>query len=134
MTRDGSEQAAHALRTRAPALAEATVAEQYRLQPDLTARYGPDGRRHCVRDVEHHVQFLAASVEWGGASPSFVRYVRWAHGVLAARGIAASDFLMTLRAMRQALPGVVPPAAADAACRHVEAAIAQFPPPEPAPS
>jgi hypothetical protein len=74
--------AGHAVRVRGPKLAEAVVAEQYRLQPDLAERYGPDGRRCCVRDVGYHVEFLATSVELGDPG-RFVGYVRWARGIMA---------------------------------------------------
>ena len=36
--------AGHVVRIKAPKLAEAAVAEQYRRQADLTKRYGPKGR------------------------------------------------------------------------------------------
>src|SRR3954470_3968041 len=91
--------AGHAIRVRVTKLAEAAVAEQYRVQPDLADRYGPAGRRCCVRDVAHHVQFLAASVELDDPG-RFTAYAEWARGVLAAHGIPAADFLVSLRALR----------------------------------
>ena len=114
--------AGHAVRVRAPKLAEAAVAEQYRLQPDLAERYGPDGRRCCVRDVGHHVEFLAASIEL--ADPGrFVSYVRWARGVMAAHGVPAGDFLVSLRALRSVVVELLPAGPAQIACRHVDAAL-----------
>ena len=117
------QRAGHALRVAEPKLAEAAVAEQYRVQPDLTARYGPAGRRYCVRDVGYHVQSLAASVELGNPE-RFVNYVRWARGVMAAHGIPAGDFLVSLQAMRTIVSALLPPGPADAACRHIDAAVA----------
>jgi hypothetical protein len=115
--------AGHALRVTAPKLVEDIVAEQYRLQPDLSERYGAAGRRYCVRDVGYHLQFLATSVELGDPR-RFVDYVAWSRGVLAAHGVPASDLLVTLRAMRLVLASRLPPAAAEHACRHVDVALA----------
>src|SRR4051794_19370548 len=120
---DERRRAGHALRVKGPKLAEAAVAEQYRLQPDLPGRYGPDGRRYCVRDVGHHVEALAASVESGDPA-RFVEYARWARGVLAAHEIPAGDFLVSLRALRTAVCAHLPAGQAEAACAHVDAAIA----------
>ena len=120
------QRAGHAVRVKAAALAEAAVAEQYRLQPDLPGRYGPEGRRYCLRDVGHHVQFLAASVERGDPR-YFVRYVAWARGVMAAHNIPPADFLVSLRTLRQAAADLLPAGAADAACRHIDAALAAWP-------
>src|SRR3954464_3324859 len=117
---DARRRAGHALRVMGPKLAEAAVAEQYRLQPD---RYGPDGRRYCVRDVGHHVEALAASVESGDPG-RFAEYARWARGVLAAHGIPAGDFLVSLRALRTAVCEHLPAGQAEAACAHVDAALA----------
>jgi hypothetical protein len=114
--------AGHAVRVRGLKLAEAVVAEQYRLQPDLPERYGPDGRRCCVRDVGHHVEFLATSIEL--ADPGrFISYVRWARGVMAAHGVPAGDFLVSLRALRSVVGELVPPGPAEIAVRHVDAAL-----------
>jgi hypothetical protein len=116
------QRAGHAVRVRGPKLAEAVVAEQYRLQPDLAERYGPNGRRCCVRDVGHHVEFLAASIEL--ADPErFVSYVRWARGVMAAHGVPAGDFLVSLRALRSVVVELLPPGPAEIAGRHVDAAL-----------
>lgn len=118
-----SQQAGHALRVKGPALAEAVVDEQYRLQPDLAERYGPDARQHCVRDVAHHVRFLAASVETGDPH-RFVNYVRWARDVMAAHDIAPSDFLTSLQILRRAVAALhTPPGFADAVCPHIDAAL-----------
>jgi hypothetical protein len=118
--------AGHAIRIRATKLAEAAVAEQYRAHPDLADRYGPDGRRYCIRDVAHHVQFLAASVEL--ADPRrFADYVAWARRVLIAYRIPAADFLGSLRALRAVARDHLPPAVADGACRHIDAALAAWP-------
>jgi len=117
-----ARRAGHAVRVRGPKLAEAVVEEQYRLQPDLAHRYGPDGRRCCVRDVGHHVEFLATSIELGDPG-RFVNYVRWARGVMSAHGIPAEDFLASLRALRSTVVVLLPGSAGEIASRHVDAAL-----------
>ena len=121
-----SERAGHAIRVKSAKLVEAIVAEQYRMQPDLADRYGDRGRWYCTRDVGYHVDALAASVEVG-ASTGFVEYVRWTMGVLAAYGIPESDMIVTLQAMRSAVLEIVAPPVAETACRHLDAALAQYP-------
>jgi MerR family transcriptional regulator, light-induced transcriptional regulator len=120
----------HALRIREPKLAAAAVEEQYRRQPDLAARYGPDGWRYCVRDVARHVDALASSVELGNPS-RFVGYVRWARRVMSAHRIAAADLLVSLQSLSDVLSKFLPPEAADAARDHLHAALATWNEPEP---
>jgi hypothetical protein len=71
-------------------LAEAVVARQYQLQPELPDRYGEAGRAKCVQDTEYHLAYLAAAVTF--ASPAlFAEYVAWAKPVLAAHGVGPDD-------------------------------------------
>ena len=117
------QRAGHALRVKVAKLSEAAVAELYRARPDLPARYGPDGRGHCVQDVRYHVAALAASVEL--ADPRrFARYVVWARGVMDAHGIPPADLLASLQALGRAAEGLLPPGAADLTCRHLDAGAA----------
>jgi hypothetical protein len=126
MVMTDAQRVGHALRVKAPALAEAVVDEQYRMQPDLTSRYGPDGRRHCVRDVAHHLTFLAASVEWDDPR-RFADYVAWARGVMAAHGVPPADFLATLQAARRVLPALLPRVEATGlVTRHLDAGLGVF--------
>ena len=125
--------AGHALRVKAPGLVEEIVAEHYRLRPELSERYGPEGRRFCLRDVGHHIQFLAAAVELGEAA-RFVAYVTWVERLLAAHGVPPSDLSMTLRIMRDVIAARLTPGAAEAACAHMDAALATFPAGEAGPS
>lgn len=114
--------AGHVVRIKAPKLAEAAVAEQYRRQPELAERYGPRGRPYCVRDVRFHVEFLAASIELGDPA-RFARYVRWARDVMTAHGIPAGDFLPSLQGLRRALVTLLTAGPAEIATRHVDAAL-----------
>jgi hypothetical protein len=119
------QRAGHVVRIKAPKLAEAAVAEQYRRQADLTERYGPRGRVFCVRDLCFHVQFLAASIELSDPA-RFARYVRWARDLMAAHGIPAEDFLVSLQALRSAVALLLPPGAAEIAGRHVDGALEKW--------
>jgi hypothetical protein len=112
----------HAIRVREPKLAAAAVDEQYRRQQDLEVRYGANGWRYCVRDVARHVDALASSVELGDPA-RFVNYVRWARGVMSAHGIAAEDLRVSLEAMRDVLPRLLPREAEETARLHLEAAL-----------
>ena len=124
------ERAGHALRARRPKLAEAVVAEQYRRQPDLIARYGADGdhvRRVCVRDVGYHIDALAASVDLGDPA-RFAAYVAWARDTMAAHGVPPSDLVTSLEVLRDVAAAHLPPAAAEAACRHIDAGFTKVRP------
>jgi hypothetical protein len=117
-----AERAGHLLRTKATRLAEAIVTEQYLRQPELTQRYGPDGRRYCVRDVGYHLDALAASVDL--ANPGqFVEYVRWARGMMAEHRVPAADFLVSLQVTRDVMGDHLPADAAELARRHLDAAL-----------
>ena len=113
-----NERASHMLLVRAPALAEAIVAEHYRLRPELETRYGPFGRRHCLQDALFHLQFLAASVGIGD-SGHFARYVAWCNSILVPRGIPTGDLLTNLDVMRRAIEAALPAATAAVASSHV---------------
>ena len=129
------ERAGHAIRIKAHAVAEAAVAALYRLRPDLEQRYGEGGRRHCARDLAHHLRFLAAAVELDDPNV-FGSYAAWAVRVMAAHNVAAEDALASFRCLLEAAPDAAPPEAAaavrdaiTAALRRIEAA----PPPRVSP-
>src|SRR5688500_5310629 len=121
-TADDTSRASHALLIKAPALAEAIVAEHYRLHPELETRYGPGGRRHCLQDTLYHLQFLAASVGIGD-SGHFARYVVWCNSILVPRGVPTSDLVEGLEIMGQVLASALPAEIAAPACGHVSDAL-----------
>lgn len=123
-----AERTGHLLRIKAPKLAEAIVDEQYRRQPELLERYGTEGRRYCARDLDRHLQSLAAAVDLE-VPAQFVKYVEWAKGVMAAHGIPAADFLVSLQVLRDVVPGHLPAGFAGLACAPVDAALAAWPAP-----
>jgi len=68
-------------------IAEKVTAESFRLHPDWAARYGDRGRSRGIEDAIYHQDFLCAAIETGNPKV-FGDYLRWAAGVLEARGIA----------------------------------------------
>lgn len=120
-----NERLGHALRVKIPKLAEAVVDEQYRRRPELEARYGPDGRAHCVKDTVHNLRFLAESVAFG-QSRIFCDYVEWAFRVMTHHGVAAEDVSENLRLLAETLGRHLPDDLAGVAREHVEAALARL--------
>src|SRR4051812_16039791 len=100
---DLQRQTAGAIDSQRVALAEAIVARQYELQPDLRGRYGESGRAKCVQDTAYHLAYFSASLS--ADSPAlFADYFAWARTVMAARGIRAEDITGTLDSLRDVLP------------------------------
>jgi hypothetical protein len=125
------ERAAHALRVKGPALAEAAAEALYRARPELARRYahlGDAGRRHCVSDLCHHLRFLAAAVDAGDVKV-FTDYAAWACRVMVTHKVAPEDAVASFRCLLDVAPAAVAPEAAgivrdaiDAAVRGVEGA------------
>jgi hypothetical protein len=119
------EHAAHAIRIKSPDLARAAVSALYRIRPDLERRYGEAGRRHCVKDIGHHLRFLAAAVELADAKV-FADYGTWAARVMVTHNVAPEDALASFRCLQDVVPDAVPPGAS-ALVRHViSAALASL--------
>ncbi len=103
-------------------LAEAMTARQYELAPELAQRYGERGRRHCLKDAEYHLSYLADAI--AAASPSlFADYVDWAHVMLAARGIPAGDLERNLEVLDETLRRELAPGQAEVAHEYVAAGL-----------
>ena len=118
------QRAGHALRVKATALAEAVVAEQYRLRPELAAHYGQAGRRHCLADAHHHMNFLAGSVEFNDPKV-FADYVEWVVDLLAKRGIPSGEVSDNLRVLEGVLAGSLPPSTWVLVRQHVRAGMSR---------
>src|SRR4051812_41852493 len=115
------ERAAHALRVKGPALAEAAADALYRANPAFAARYahlGDAGRRHCVTDIGHHLRFLAAAVDVADAKV-FIDYAAWAYRVMVTHKVLPDDALASF----QCLADVAPPAAGAETAGFVRDAI-----------
>jgi hypothetical protein len=84
------------------------TAAQFRQRPDLAQRYGEQGRRHCLKDAEYTLHFLASSVEFG--DPRIFRdYVTWLVDLLGRRDIPATDVADNLRVLRMVMEESMPP-------------------------
>lgn len=111
-----------ALDARRGSLAEAVTARQYELAPELAERYGERGRRHCLRDAEYHLSYLADSIASG--SPSlFADYVDWAQVMLASRGIPAGDLARNLEVLDETLRRELTAEQAEVAHEYVAAGL-----------
>jgi methanogenic corrinoid protein MtbC1 len=110
------------LDSRSAALAEAVVDLQYRIQPQLAARYGEAGKAHCLKDAQYHLSYLAEAVEYG-AEDLFCDYVVWAKSMLSGRGIPAEDLVENLKCMRDAARATLNTKAAATVSDYLEAAI-----------
>ncbi len=90
-------------------VAEAAVALQYELQPELARKYGEGGHAKCVQDVNYHLSYLVEALST--SSPAlFADYVAWARVLLAGLGIPERDLVTNLECLRNALSEVLPPA------------------------
>jgi hypothetical protein len=114
--------AAHLIRIKAPPLADAIVAEHYRLRPELERRYDGAGRRRCLEDALFHLHFLAGSVEFGDPRV-FADYVAWAGDLLARRRIPADHIAENVRVTGRVLDERLPPPVARLSRPHLDAAL-----------
>jgi len=107
-------------------LAEAVVDRHYRRRPELEARYGEFGRKKCRVDAASHLTYLAQAL--AASEPALFReYVAWAKVMLGGRGIPASDLADNLQITIEVLKDRLSADDAAAACRCIEAAIANLP-------
>ncbi|HEV7281119.1 MAG TPA: ATP-binding protein [Pirellulaceae bacterium] len=117
--------AAERIASRRRAFAEATVAAQYARDPGLAALYGEGGRTKCVRDTEHLISYLTASVAYE-SPPLFAEYIRWSRSVMAAFGVRSEDVQQNLVCLGLALAEDLPRELADAALPYVDLALASL--------
>jgi hypothetical protein len=119
-----SRHAAGVIRARSPRLADAAVTALYRLRPELETRYGEGGRRHCQKDLGHHLRFLAAAVEMQDAKV-FSDYALWAAGVMVAHGVDVEDTLASFHALA-GVPAAMQPESADVVRAILTAALSRL--------
>jgi methanogenic corrinoid protein MtbC1 len=98
---------ADALRELSPAVSLEVTAAFLDRHPDWRARYGARATTEGVKDAGYHLAFLAGAIE-SNQVEAFAAYVRWAAGVLAARGIAPTFLAETLEQLRAALEARLP--------------------------
>ncbi len=95
------------IRQRADSLAEAIVARQYELQPEIWQPYGAPGRAKSVRDARYHLDYLAEALD--AADPSlFIAYLTWVKALFAGLGFPETVLPVTLECTRQVLAEQLP--------------------------
>lgn len=83
-------------------LGEWVTEEQYRKQPDLNSRFGPNGRKRTKEDTLYHLRYLAQSVTM--SSPLlFIQYIAWLKELLAQFKVTEKDILNNLLLIQQAI-------------------------------
>lgn len=95
-----SQDVASRIRDRMAEMADGIVERQFLGNPELTARYGPQGRARCLQDASFHLQYLASAVETERPI-LFVDYMQWVRGVLDARRIPSADLVDSLHSIRE---------------------------------
>jgi methanogenic corrinoid protein MtbC1 len=116
------QEISQALDVRRGSLAEAMTARQYELAPELAGRYGERGRRHCLKDAEYHLSYLADAIA-SGSPALFSDYVDWAQVMLAARGIPAGDLARNLEVLDETLRRELEPGQAEVTHEYVTAGL-----------
>jgi signal transduction histidine kinase/ActR/RegA family two-component response regulator len=124
--RDVGRETGKLIEARRRALAEAVVARQYQLQPELRLRYGEAGRAKCVQDTEYHLAYLAAAVTY--ASPALLTdYIAWSKAVLAAHGVSPEDVGRNLTCLQEVLAAELPGGAGQLVAPFMAAALQALP-------
>ena len=99
-------------------LAEELVQREFKLHPELEARYGAIGREKSLRDARYHLGYLSEAV--GRESPPlFEDYIAWARDMLTARNVLVEDFAFHLDVLQGVLCDHLPLPNADVANRYI---------------
>ncbi|MDQ3706120.1 MAG: hypothetical protein M3437_12995 [Chloroflexota bacterium] len=120
------KQASEAIEARRAELAESIVERQYRVQPELTVRYGANGRAKCLQDTMHHLSSIEAAISLSMAE-TFVDYVAWVRTLLESRNIPAEDLALNLMCVRDVLREELPGDAGALAAEYIDAGLRQLP-------
>lgn len=118
-----NRQASHALDEASAVVADQIVAAQFRRQPQLALRYGPQGRGKCLQDARYHLSYLTQAIA-ADAPELFSEYVHWSRSMLDSRGIAADDLADHLRAMGDILRRNLAPEFHQLAGRYLDDGLA----------
>ncbi len=92
--------------------------------PRVLAGYAGQGPLACREDAANHVEYLAAAVGFGEATP-FLDYLRWLADVWHARELPLEGLETTLRVLREYYAGL-PETWAGEAVRHLDAGLAEL--------
>lgn len=121
-----NKQVSEAIEARRVELAEAIVERQYRVQPELAARYGETGRAKCLQDTNHHLSSISSAIAL--STPGiFVEYVAWVRSLLEARNIPTEDIALNLICVRDVLREELPGDVGAMAAEYVEEGLRQLP-------
>ena len=103
-------------------LAAEAVGRAFDAHPDHWRRYGVDGRKRCIDDTAHHLDFLAEAVEFA-RTDIFSAYLHWAADVLRHRSVPDSHLVDTLRCLAETMRSRWADARGTLAATYVEAAL-----------
>jgi methanogenic corrinoid protein MtbC1 len=99
-------QTAEAIRERRVEIARAVVELHYQNQPQLWDRYGEEGRRLCLRDVDYHLDYLIESVRVSDPT-LFQQYLAWLTGLFANMGLPERTVPDMLDYLKKALKAIL---------------------------
>jgi MerR family transcriptional regulator, light-induced transcriptional regulator len=106
-------------------LAGEIVARQWKLRPELEARYGKKGRTRCLEDARYHLKYLAEAI--AAAEPVlFADYLVWAKTMLSSRNIPVEDLVFNLEVMQNVLQEQLPDAMQITAADYVKSGLAEL--------
>ncbi|MDZ7370540.1 MAG: cobalamin-dependent protein [candidate division KSB1 bacterium] len=90
------------LRKRREELAEAVVALQYSMQPDIWKPLGERGLEQSIRDAEYHLIYLAEAVE-ADEPALFTEYLSWVQSLFTHLSLPSETLPITLECMQKTL-------------------------------
>ena len=76
-------------------LARAVIEKLYAETPALIAKYGEHGRKKCLEDMRHNIDFLVPAVDLGDGN-LFAQYTSWLFDMLASRAVDAPEVARSL--------------------------------------
>lgn len=107
-------------------LAEVIATRHFAAHPELTERYGDEGKKKCVLDAAYHLAYLTDAV--AAASPTlFADYLAWAKVMLRSRGVPATDLSRNISIMHEVVREKLPAELATLIDEHFDAGLSQLP-------
>ena len=83
---------AASMKAKGPALAKASVGEQFKRRPELMRKYSPAGYEKSVSDAEHTVQVLSEAIAADSLS-AFTGYITWLTKILVRVNVPVKDLV-----------------------------------------
>lgn len=81
-------------------LARAAIERLYTEDPALVDKYGDHGRRKCLEDMLHNIDFLVPAVDLEDGA-MFAQYTSWLFGMLRSRGVATPEVVRSLELLAE---------------------------------